>query len=269
MRTVKNQVLILTPEHVRVPFETAGIGTRALAKLIDLVIVGVVVIPVGLLLSTLYTTLSLSTYLNLPSLIVGLFWVMIAFLPILYFTCTEYWWHGQTLGKKIYQLRVITDQGRDPAFSAVFLRNLVQLIDLLPGCYLLGMAAMMIHPKEKRIGDLVAGTLVVQEKQGREKEILFYHTYPSLTESDKKELAQLSLISSELFFILESFLARRMEFRSAIREELAQRLIAKYWPSIQVFQEKEELFLEKIYLYLRENHYVSEQPQLIPGFFLK
>lgn len=269
MKTVKNQVIISTPEHVRVPFETAGVGTRALAKLVDLLVLASVLFPASVLLSTLSTFFSLRTDFDFPSVVVGIFAVIFAFIPILYFTCTEYWLKGQTFGKKLFKLRVIADNGQDPTFSAVFLRNLVQFIDFLPGFYLLGIATIFVHHMEKRMGDLVAGTLVIQERTGREKEIMFYHTYLSLSSADKQQFSKLSTLSSDLYFVLESFLARREQLRSTVRTALAKKIIEKCWSDIQVFHGKEELFLEKVYLYLREVHYAAEQPQLVSVYFPK
>jgi uncharacterized RDD family membrane protein YckC len=263
MISFKNQVVISTPEYVRVPFETAGLGTRSLAKLLDLFCLSIVLLPVGLLISTLSTLLSLSTYYELPSVVIGLVWVVLAFIPFFYFSGMEYWWKGQTIGKKVFRLRVISDNGQDASFTAICLRNLLQIVDLLPGCYALGMATMFVHRQEKRIGDLVAGTLVVQERTARERELQLDHAYTVLSEADKERFADLDILPSERYFVLESFLLRRAELATDVRRRLAQQLIAVGWPAIEVFREKEEVFLEKMYVYLREVQYVAEQPQLV------
>lgn len=265
---IKNEVIISTPEHVRLPFETAGISTRALAKGIDLLFLSVLVLPIGFVTYQVLGLLSLSNS-EISSIILGIFWVFIAFVPVLYFTVTEYWFKGQTLGKRLFRLRVISDDGRNPSFSAIFLRNILQLIDLLPGFYFIGMVAIFIHHQEKRIGDMVAGTLVIKEKQGKEESIPIYHTYLSLTKQDQETFGQLMLISNDFYSIIESYLARREDLHPQRRINLAKQLIQNGWPNIQVFEGKEELFLEKIYLYLRKVHYSAEQPPLILEYYLK
>lgn len=269
MSAIRNIVSISTPEHVKVPFETAGIGTRSLAKLVDFFCVGGVLIPLGLVTYTVLSVLSLATSYLIPSILVGVSWVLLAFVPIMYFTFTEYWLKGQTLGKMIFNLRVIADDGQNPSFSSIFLRNVIQLVDLLPGFYLLGLVTIFFHPKEKRIGDLVAGTLVIQERTTQMKKIAFYHTTLSLSKKDKENFKLLTVISSEFFRILESFLGRRKDLEEGRRRVLADQLIKAGWPNIEVYAGKEELFLEKIYLYLREHHYVADQPVLVSEYYSK
>lgn len=267
MSTIRNIVSISTPEHVNVPFESAGIGTRSLAKLIDLICVGGVLISIGLVIYSVLTVLSFITTYQIPSIVVGISWVLVAFVPILYFTFTEYWFKGQTLGKLILNLRVIADDGQSPSFSSIFLRNVIQLVDLLPGFYVLGLTTMFFHKKEKRVGDLVAGTLVIQERNTQMKEISFYSTHLTLSKKDKQDFKSLTVVSSELYRILESFLGRRKDLEATRRKELADRLIKTGWPDIEVYEGKEELFLEKIYLYLREVHYVADRPLLVSEYF--
>lgn len=264
MRVIRNLVLISTPEHVKVPFESAGIGTRSLAKSIDFICIGGLLIPINFMVSMLTSFLSLVTSFEIPSLLIGFSIIFFAFIPLLYFSVMEYWLKGQTLGKIILKLRVITDDGQHPSFSAIFLRNVLQLVDILPG---LGFAAMFVHPKEKRIGDLVAGTLVVQERSAQVKEIPLYYTHLKLTKKEKQDFSLLTVLSSEQYRVLESYLGRRGDLDPIRRKEIAKQLIEKGWPDIEVFAGKEEVFLEKIYLYLREEHYIADRPLLVSEYF--
>lgn len=264
---IRNLVFISTPEHLKVPFESAGIGSRSLAKFIDFVCVGGILIPIGLVVTTISSFFSLVISYEVPSIIIGICFILLAFIPILYFSLMEYWFKGQTIGKWILRLRVITDDGRHPSFSSIFLRNLLQLVDLLPGFYLLGLATMFVHPKEKRMGDLVAGTLVVQERKGQVKEISLYYTSLSLTKKEREDFQLLTVIPSKQYRVLESFLGRRGDLEPKRRKELAKKLIQMGWPNIEVFAGKEEVFLEKIYLYLREVHYAADRPLLMSKYF--
>src|SRR5690606_21482955 len=99
MKVIRNQILISTPEHLKVPFECAGIGTRSLAKLIDFLCVGSILLPIFIVISTITSVLSYITSYEIPSIFIGICLVLIAFIPILYFSLMEYWFKGQTLGK--------------------------------------------------------------------------------------------------------------------------------------------------------------------------
>ena len=85
-----------------------------------------------------------------------------------YFALFEIFLKGQTPGKKYAGIRVIKDSGRPiNAFEAVT-RNLMRAVDSLPGFYGVGLATMMLNKQSRRLGDLVAGTIVVHEKLTKE-----------------------------------------------------------------------------------------------------
>ncbi|MBK8057237.1 MAG: RDD family protein [Gemmatimonadetes bacterium] len=81
-----------------------------------------------------------------------------------YFTLFEGFRDGQTPGKKWMGLRVIRDTGHPITVREAGARNLLRIVDLLPPPYLLGILFIAFHPKGKRIGDLVAGTVVVRDR---------------------------------------------------------------------------------------------------------
>lgn len=261
---MKNIVIIHTPEHVQIPFATAGIGTRALAKIIDFFCMGVVMFPLGIL----GMLISGMVYQDdIPSIIIAIIIFVLSAIPLAYFTCTEYWMKGQTIGKRVMNLRVIQDNGRNPSFLSIFLRNLLQLADLLPGLYLLGMVTIFLHRQEKRLGDIVAGTLVIYEQNKRQKELVFAYSSLYLRQEEIKIFERLTPISGDRFLALESFLLRRYELHSRVRNQLAKQLVQILWPEIQTDPGYEEAFLEKIYLYLRQTAYPSHYPRVIPGSF--
>ncbi|SFJ50126.1 RDD family protein [Thermoflavimicrobium dichotomicum] len=264
---MKNLVTIQTPEYVKIPFETAGLVTRGIAKLIDLLCVSVILAILyffGVLIASFQAMVASEDVLTSMELAIVI--VISAAIPLIYFTMTEYWMKGQTIGKRVMRLRVIQDNGQSPSFFAVFLRNVLQLVDMLPFFYLLGMISIFMNKKEKRIGDLVAGTIVVCEKKKQEN-LFLYHTYPYLLPHEKELYQRLPVISGELYYILESFLLRRDALYPSIRKQLAMQLIQTGWPHIQIHPGQEEVFLEKVYLYLRETSYPAQYPYLIPQYF--
>lgn len=80
-----------------------------------------------------------------------------------YAIACEWLWRGQTLGKKLLRLRVVDERGLRLAFPQVALRNLLRLVDGLPLSYLVGGVAALLSRRGQRLGDLVAGTLVIYE----------------------------------------------------------------------------------------------------------
>jgi hypothetical protein len=80
---------------------------------------------------------------------------------MLYFILLEGLWNGYTLGKRALGIRVCMDDGRPVTFMASVSRNMIRPADMLPGTYLLGIAAMFTNPKGQRLGDLFARTIVV------------------------------------------------------------------------------------------------------------
>ena len=81
-----------------------------------------------------------------------------------YFALFEAYWHGQTPGKRVMKLRVIKDSGRQITFFEALARNLMRVVDYLPGLYLVGVITMLCNKRNQRLGDLVAGTMVVHER---------------------------------------------------------------------------------------------------------
>ncbi|WP_124727415.1 RDD family protein [Staphylospora marina] len=249
---MKNITEIHTPENVRIPVETAGLFTRGMAKLIDLLIVAGAFIPLGMLM------IGMSMF----SEFMALTYVVASAFPLAYFVVTETWMRGQTLGKKLLGIRVVSDHGGHPGLAAVILRNLMLLADLLPFGFLFGMASIFLSRREKRLGDLAAGTLVVMELREKE-ELELFHTDPWLTPREEVILKQIPVLSGHRFSVLQSFLIRRKELKPDAREKLVQSMLEAWWPEIETKPGYEEAFLEKAYLYLRQNAYPSDLPRII------
>lgn len=250
---MENRVSISTPEHVHLQYETAGIGSRGLAAAIDMLI------TFGLLI--------VMVLLSIPFFIVveGTGWGSVTFsillivlfsTPILYWVLMEYFMKGQTLGKRTVGLRVVMDDGRTPTFFAVFLRNLLRLIDNVPFFYFLGMVVILFNKKEKRIGDLAAGTIVVREKKEKRGE-MFLSTIPEKLELPLGTSSKYSKISDEQFLELEKFMARRKQLDPAQRQELARLFVDTLFSDTQVAEGEEEVFLEGALAELKQTRYLG------------
>ena len=80
-----------------------------------------------------------------------------------YWTGFELAWSGQSPGKRLMRIRVVRSDGSPVTLFASATRNLLRLVDFVPACYPLGAAVMLIDSKHRRLGDLLAGTLLVRE----------------------------------------------------------------------------------------------------------
>lgn len=257
---MKNIATIHTPENVHIPLETAGLGTRALAKLIDFLCVGIILLPFALS-APLFAEISTMLPWDVPSMIFAALFVVSSAVPLVYFVCLEYWMKGQTIGKRVMGIRVIDEYGGQPGFFAIFLRNLLLLADFFPAFFAAGMVAIFLHPTEKRLGDLAAGTLVVMESKEPE-ELFFQYATPHLSSKERDLLKQVPALSGHRFMLLQSFLLRRNELDPSARRNLVQGMLEAWWPEIETRPGFEEAFLEKAYLYLREQMYPARLPHI-------
>ncbi|MFA5683067.1 MAG: RDD family protein [Lysobacteraceae bacterium] len=138
-----------TPEGVELAIRPAGPTPRALAWLIDLLW------RMGLLMVLMITLL----YFGRAG--VGVFLIAWFVLEWLVPACLEAWWDGATPGKRALGIRVIAEDGAPAGFAAALARNLLRFADFLPFGYVGGLLTMLCNPRFQRLGDLVAGTLVV------------------------------------------------------------------------------------------------------------
>lgn len=147
---------VITPEGVALHLPVAGPVPRAVAWGIDLAIRLGILMLLGTVLALLGAA-GEGLYLILLFLI---FWAY----PILF----EALWDGQTPGKKAMALRVVNGDGAPVGWLAAITRNLLRTVDMLPFGYAAGLIACLADPHARRLGDMVAGTLVVHNERERD-----------------------------------------------------------------------------------------------------
>ena len=238
------KLTIETPEQTALEFPLAGIGSRFLAlagdTAIQLGVAGLLALIAGSIVPIARLLGSLSEWM-LALLTIGGFLIYEA-----YFAFFEAVWNGQTPGKRLARLRVIRDDGRPIGVYDSIARNLLRIVDQLPGIYVVGIVAMLFSSQNKRLGDFVAGTVVVHEKalegvrpfgpSGAEPSVAA--TLPAF---------DASRISLAEFQLIEVFLQRRETLETDVRrskalqivERIAQKLgvAAGPWPSCEGFLE--------------------------------
>lgn len=152
-------LILETPEHIGFRHQLAGPGRRSAAYLVDLVVRGLVLLVVGM-----FAALSSASWVTgFGGLEVGVLLVLFFAMEWGYFVLFEVLFAGASPGKRAFRLRVIHQEGRPLSFAESLLRNLLRAADLLPLLYAVGLSVMMFDPRFRRLGDLVAGTVVVYE----------------------------------------------------------------------------------------------------------
>lgn len=255
-----HEIQINTPEYVSLRFQPANIGSRAVAVLID----------------TLIITITLIVFFLLGFLVIdgmeGIFHIgqseffILALIIIIFFAISygyyiffEYFTSGQTPGKKVAGIRVIQENGHSITLLASILRNLMRIIDYLPSFYFLGILMIYFHSKNKRLGDLVAGTVVVHEHASRrrlskfEKEVR-RRNLPNLD----LEKAILSSLGEDEWRLVKAYSERIFQLNNEERIRLTESLTEALFPKLNIdseeksVSEKEDILLS-LYILLRED----------------
>ncbi len=217
------QHTIETPEQIPPEFPIAGIGSRFLALAVDTLIQ----VGVGLLIVLILVILGVMTRFFRTSQ-AGL-WVLSTLLFLLfllifgYFALFEIVWNGQTPGKRFIGIRVIKDSGRPLAPSEVIGRNLLRILDQLPGFYAVGLVVAMLNAQNRRLGDFVAGSIVVRETAFAQIKPV-WQTKPSEGSPEIHSLGAEPLAVEDLALI-ETFLQRRCDLAPDVRARMADQIL--------------------------------------------
>ncbi|MEW6490608.1 MAG: RDD family protein [Thermodesulfobacteriota bacterium] len=146
---------VRTPEGVTFSLPLASPAARCLAWAVDFGCISVASGAVGAALALLG--------LASPDL-AGAAAILAYFaLSLGYGMALEWTWRGQTVGKRLFHLRVVDQEGLRVRFSQIAARNLLRPLDMFPAYYLLGGAACLLSRRAQRLGDLAAGTAVVRQ----------------------------------------------------------------------------------------------------------
>ena len=239
-----DQLKIETPEQVDLRLPIAGIGSRFLAILTDAVLQIAAEIALILLFFVFVSAASRGRLGNISDT-AGKWFVaaMVLFNFLLYwgyFALFEAFWNGQTPGKRLVKIRVIKDSGRQITLFESLARNLVRVVDMLPpNFYLVGLVSMLCNKQQKRLGDFVAGTIVIHERTSEQP--MLGHSSRSITASVYRQpLPELShrtgtfqppadavaRLKAEDLNLIESFLARALDLDLSTRAEIAGKIAA-------------------------------------------
>ena len=247
-RVLKHQ----TPESVELEFTLAGIGNRAWALLIDyhilFLLVAVFLTGLSIISSQLVNTfvaVSEADNINIWSAAIAL--LVTYFFYTGYFVYFETRWQGQTPGKRFAKIRVIQDNGRPIGLQQATLRSLLRAVD---DTLFLGAVLIALSPKEKRLGDWVAGTIVIQAPSVAAATFSISEQANDLAKQLVK--ADLSQLLPDDFAVIREYLQRRKAMAPKARARLSLQL-AQQVKSIIALQKLStpltpDVFLEAVYL---------------------
>lgn len=211
-----------TPEQVVFSYSIAGVGTRAAAALLDLLLITIATLFLFLVVAVLVAALSVEA-MDTAMERVTEGWA-IAIILMLQFLATwgyhvlfEGFRDGQTPGKKALRIRVVRDGGYSVSLGESAIRNIVRVVDMMPPVtYAVGMLAIVFNRSGKRIGDMVAGTMVVRERVVREQ-------LPEVAPRSAS-IAVTATLSEPEYQLLEQVMGRLSGMEEQARNQLIARL---------------------------------------------
>jgi uncharacterized RDD family membrane protein YckC len=222
------KLTIETPEQTSLEFDIAGIGSRFLAMAIDTMIQVAVTVAVVLLGALLFFAVARTrqpSTLWIAAIAILFFFVLFYG----YFAIFEAMWNGQTPGKRSVGIRVIKDSGRPISPAESVARNLLRLVDQLPTLYATGIVSILLSKQNKRLGDFVAGTIVVRENSLDRARPVWNESPPAANITYGSER-----LTAEEFALVEAFLNRRNQLDPYVRYQMASQIAARIQPKLTI-----------------------------------
>ncbi len=227
-------VVIITPEQVELRYTLAGIGARFYAILIDLLWQ----IPVYALIIIAAVALEESALGSANRVIRNTLLVLLlfAFFAVTYgyFLLFEALRNGQTPGKRAAGIRVISDSGAPVTFRQVLLRNVMRIVDSLPSLYALGIISVWFSNQGRRLGDYVAGTLVVYTGRTEAAPPPMPDEVADETAAPVVTGVPLGKLTRDQYRILRHYLDRRREMEPELARQMAATLIPPLVEALEV-----------------------------------
>ncbi|MDX6272123.1 MAG: hypothetical protein QOD28_3346 [Acidobacteriota bacterium] len=225
-------LVIETPERVPLHFALASIGNRFLACAVDHGLQLFVMMLVGLVfLWTGYGAQLGSRVSQLPKWLLAAVIILVFVLWSGYFAIFEWLWNGQTPGKRMLKLRVIREDGRPVTIWEAAARNLLRVFDMMPfPFYSIGLVSVFMSERDQRVGDFVAGTVVVREREAQAPTFAEVFAAPTSDVALRRSFQPVvfsgdaNALSEREIEVVETFLRRRWELADAPRQWMAWRV---------------------------------------------
>lgn len=230
-RSKANTLTIRTPEGIVFSLQLAGPVTRFMGWAIDLAAISVISSMLNVILGIIGI---ISRDIVMAVGILTYFVISIG-----YGIVTEWYWQGQTLGKRLLKLRVMDEHGLRLQFSQIVIRNLLRFVDSLPLFYMVGGLACLISRRAQRLGDFAANTIVVWNPSVSKPDLdqLLEGKYNSFREYPHIEARLRQQVSPQEAGIALQALMRRNELDPLARVELFHD-IADHFKAVVAFPQE-------------------------------
>lgn len=207
---------IVTPEAVFLNVDVAGLGSRMIAAVIDSLIQGALLLLFFLVFVPAGSAAGISGAGGVAVIAVVVFAIVWGYFPLF-----EGLYSGRTPGKRAQRLRVMQADGQPAGFGPIAVRNLLRIVDFLPAYYAAGVITILATPRSQRIGDLVAGTIVVRDRRAPQPAVA-----PDASPIAASMAARLDTtgLTEREYDVARSFLQRRASLDPAARANLAARI---------------------------------------------
>lgn len=250
-----NRVTHQTPESVELEFTLAGIGSRAWALVIDYNVLGAILLGFLLIIWVISSVLVEGWGRVFGTRNIELWLGAIAFITVFtiytgYFVFFETLWQGQTPGKRLAKIRVIRDDGRLIGLQQATLRALIRSVD---DTFFIGALLIMLTKNEKRLGDLLAGTIVIQTEVSTASA-----SFPVSSKAREVAIqlqqspADFSQLLPDEFATIRNYLQRKENMIPAAKKEISLQLAKQTKAIIGLDQlptpVEPDVFLEAVYL---------------------
>lgn len=265
-------LIIETPERVPLHFALASIGNRFIACAIDhaIQLLALTLIVVASLILANFSSIE-RVLSSAPKWVYAVMGILVFLILSSYFAFFEWIWSGQTPGKRWLKLRVIREDGRPITFWEAAVRNLLRTLDIMPyPFYSIGLISVFYTERDQRVGDMVAGTVVIREREAEapafEEVFATPVSDPALRRSFKpvEFTASLSPLTESEIQVVETFLRRRWDLAEVERQWMAWRvtipILYKIRPAYDVATFTYEGFLEELlHRYLQERRFFRDK----------
>jgi uncharacterized RDD family membrane protein YckC len=254
----KEETLIIeTPERVPLHFALASIGNRFLACAFDHALQTLFIGLLYLVFTLMGNMLDFGGMKDAPKWALALLILTGFVIWSSYFIIFEWRLNGQTPGKRWLKLRVIREDGRPITFWEAAVRNLLRIFDIMPfPFYSIGLISVFVSLRDQRVGDLVAGTVVVREREAQAPTFDQVFNAPVSDTALRRSFnpvqftAEISSITEREIEVVEIFLRRRFDLPDQARIWMAWRvampLLYKLRPGYDLATFTYEGFLEEL-----------------------
>jgi uncharacterized RDD family membrane protein YckC len=205
-----------TADHVVLRYDLAGGGNRGFAALVDFLVATLIFVGAFFMFAVLAEIIGVQN----AGVYFGIAVLLTFAVAWSYFILFEWLGNGQTLGKRMFGLRVIADDGAPASFTAVFVRNLVRIVDFLPGFYGFGLLSIVLSSRSQRLGDFAAGTFVVRAPRPQ----LDYFSLRTVTPLGAGAHVEVRALPGEAQRLVREFVAREAKLAPDHRARVAKQL---------------------------------------------